>query len=112
MNVAPEGEERPVSWRALEPNTPVIAADGTEIGTVQQVQGWDQEDIFHGLVVRRAPQGDDVAIPADQIGEMTSRQITIRLTPDDVTNLPPYGDATGSAPAQRREGSLDIEESQ
>ena len=32
---------------------PVVAGDGSEIGTAEKVLGDEEDDIFHGIVVRR-----------------------------------------------------------
>ena len=87
MNVVPEDEERPRSWRAVIPDTPVVSADEQEVGTVREVLGWDQEDIFHGIVVRLGAPGDDRLIPADKVKEITNHRIVISLAAEEVREL-------------------------
>ena len=41
----------PIAWRAIVYGTPVVAADGTRLGTVREVLGSDADDIFHGVRV-------------------------------------------------------------
>lgn len=90
MNANPEGEESPRSWRAVLRATPVISSDGVEIGTVHEVLGWDQEDIFHGIVVRQGAPGDDREIHADRVTEITNHKIAITLTAQEVRELEPH----------------------
>jgi hypothetical protein len=97
MNVSGEQEERPTSWRAVAPNTPVFATDGLDVGTVDDVQGWDQEDIFHGLLVRDASDGTVRFVPASQVRAMTTSRIEIDLSAEDVRALPPYVEQDRSA---------------
>lgn len=87
MKVPEPEEEIPVAWSAVAADTPVHAADGTEVGVAREVLG--AEDIFHGLVVVSAA-GDQVMIPATDVASITNRQITLRLSPEGVSDLPPY----------------------
>ena len=81
-----------VSWRTIVYGTDVDAADGTEVGTVHEVLGSDEEDIFHGIRVTRSGQSD-VMIAAEDITDMTASAITTSLTVDDVNALPAYSEA-------------------
>ena len=42
----------PVSWYAIERGWRVTTLDGVSLGTVDEVQGDEELDIFHGLSVR------------------------------------------------------------
>ena len=82
-----------VSWRGIVYGTPVVAADGTKIGTVHEVLGSDQEDIFHGIRLKR--QGHpDVMIAASDIGTMSTTSIDTQLSPADVDALPAYDETS------------------
>jgi hypothetical protein len=50
--------ERPIAWLALEKGTPVLDADGAEIGKVLEVVGDEQKDIFSGIRWRHGLLGD------------------------------------------------------
>jgi hypothetical protein len=89
MNVVPEDEERPLSWRAVIPETPVISSNDQEVGTVHEVLGWDQEDIFHGIVVRLGAPGEDRLIPAERLTEITNHRLVVSLTGQEVRELSP-----------------------
>ncbi|HEX6763716.1 MAG TPA: hypothetical protein VF094_13040 [Gaiellaceae bacterium] len=41
----------PVSWLLVEPGWRVVGTDGGELGSVEEVLGDENADIFHGLAV-------------------------------------------------------------
>jgi uncharacterized protein YrrD len=44
-------QDSPASYLTLSPGTPVVGADGDELGKVEHVLAVPEEDIFDGLVV-------------------------------------------------------------
>ena len=82
----------PISWRAIVYGTPLIAADGTQIGSVKEVLGSDSEDIFHGVRVATHTH-HDVMIAANDLTAMTSSAVTTSLTAGQVVDLPPYDES-------------------
>ena len=60
-------EGLPIAYEVLEKGVPVLASDGTQVGTVHHVVAAPQQDIFHGLVIavpgrgRRLVEAADVA---------------------------------------------------
>jgi hypothetical protein len=83
-------DETPVAWQAVPRHTPVLAADGSEIGTAETLLGDEDEDIFHGVVVRRTGSGETVEIPAHRVKKMTTRRVVTDLAPSEAAALPPY----------------------
>lgn len=92
MKVDEPENDQPISWKAILADTPVFSSDDQEVGTVHEVLGWEQEDIFHGVVLRSPDGGNDVMIAADQIREMTSRRIRLVLSSEEVRELDPHQD--------------------
>jgi len=80
-----------VSWRGIVYGTAVDAADGTPVGTVHEVLGSDEEDIFHGIRLTRSGH-PDVMIAAEDITDMTTAAISTSLTTADVDALPAYNE--------------------
>lgn len=78
----------PIGWRAVVYGTPVIASDGTKVGTVKEMLGSDEEDIFHGVRVGLADH--DVVVLASDISELTAQAVTIDLPAADIASLPIY----------------------
>ena len=79
----------PISWRAIVYGTPIIAADGKQLGTVREVLGSDSEDIFHGIRVAVAGHPDTVLDSSD-ISAMTTAAVTTQLSAADFAALPAY----------------------
>lgn len=82
-------DETPVAWTNLTLDTPVTTADGSEIGTTEEVIGDQNEDIFHGLAVKRSSDGEVVELPAARIKRMTDRHIVTDLAESDAASLTP-----------------------
>ena len=82
----------PISWRVVVYGTAVVAADGTKVGTVREVLGSDEEDIFHGIRVV-ADGHKDVMIPSSDIGGMTSSAVTTSLSSAEFAALPAYDES-------------------
>jgi hypothetical protein len=83
-------DEIAVAWRAMPYRAPVVAADGSEIGRAESLLGDEEEDIFHGIVVKRKPGGEALEIPAARINKITAKHVVTDLTADDVADLPRY----------------------
>jgi len=82
-------EETQVAWTAMPSHAPVVAADGTEIGKTEKVLGDRDEDIFHGVVVRRG-DGEAIEIAAMRIKRVTARHVITDLGAGEVDGMPPY----------------------
>jgi hypothetical protein len=87
----PESEDtQPVSWLTIRAETPVFSADEEEVGSVHEVLGSEQADIFHGIVVRSGLLGKDTVVPAEQISAMTVQRIDLTLSAEEVRALEPF----------------------
>jgi uncharacterized protein YrrD len=85
----PENEE-PIAWPAILSDTLVYASDGQEVGAISDVLGSQEEDIFHGIVVRTGALSHETMIPAAHVSRITSRRIDVDLSSDEVRALPHY----------------------
>lgn len=90
MKVPESDHTQPVSWLTIRAETPVFSSDGEEVGTVHEVLGSEQDDIFHGIVVRSGLLGKDSVVPAPQIGAMTDSRIDLALAAEEVRALEPF----------------------
>jgi hypothetical protein len=77
----------PVSWRTIVYGTPVLAADGTRVGTVREVLGSDAEDIFHGLRVQITGRADAMLL-AEDVSALTSEAVTTKESAAELKALP------------------------
>lgn len=80
-------DETPVAWTGLPHRTPVVAADGSEIGLAEQVLGDANDDIFHGLAMKRSSDGLVVEVPASRIKRMTERHVVTDLGGSEASSL-------------------------
>lgn len=88
MNVEPN---QPVSWRAVPEDVPVRASDGAEVGSLHDLFGSDEEDIFHGIVVKLS-SGRKVFVAAGDVGELTSSSVELDLSKSEILALPEHDD--------------------
>ena len=72
----------PISYLLLEEGTPVVAADGREIGTVEHVLADDASDVFDGLVIDTAA-GHRFA-DASQVDAIHERGVVLGAGLDDL----------------------------
>jgi hypothetical protein len=87
----------PVSWFLIEPGWKVFAADGSEVGTVKEVVGDSNADIFDGLAVSTSALGKRRYVPAEQVAEITEDGVRLALTPEKVDGLDEYQEPPESA---------------
>jgi hypothetical protein len=80
----------PVSWLLIERGWKVVAADGSEIGTVDEVVGDSSHDIFDGLTVKTGFVAKPKYVPAEQVGEIVEGRVTLRLSADQAQHLTEY----------------------
>lgn len=82
----------PVSWKVVEPGWAVVDEAGAEVGTVEQVVGDPEADIFDGLAVRR---GRDLMpkpayVPSEQVGAIEEGTVHLSLDGDAFAHLDDY----------------------
>jgi hypothetical protein len=70
----------PVSWLLIEPGWRVEAADGIELGHVEEVTGDSNADVFDGLTVGASMFARPRYVPSEQVGEIVEGRV--RLTID------------------------------
>jgi hypothetical protein len=89
VNGGMSADETQVAWQAMPKHAPVVASDGSHIGITEELLGDKDEDIFHGLVIRR-DDGEAVEIPATRVRRMTAKQVVTDLEANEAEQLPPY----------------------
>ena len=80
----------PRSWYAVEKGWKVLAADGSDVGTVDEVLGDESADIFDGLAVSRGIGSNTLYVPSEVVGEIVDGEITLSLSGDQIDGLTPY----------------------
>ncbi len=80
----------PVSWLMIKTGWKVVAADGSEVGEVDEIAGDDTEDIFDGLAIATSAFGKPVYVPAEQVAQITDGVVHLSLSPAQVSELGEY----------------------
>jgi hypothetical protein len=69
----------PVSWLQIEQGWSVVASDDLVVGTVAQVEGDKQSDIFDGLAVESGQPSLIRYVPAEQVGMIYPGKVTLKI---------------------------------
>jgi hypothetical protein len=80
----------PASWLVIEKGWKVVAADGTEVGTVAETLGDESHDIFDGLAVSTGLLSKPLYVPSEQVGEIVEGRVTLSLDAESVGRLQPH----------------------
>ena len=86
-------DSQPIAWRSVVYGTPIISSDGQRAGEVTEVLGSDADDIFHGLRATLAGPSRDVMIAADDVESLSTTEIHVTLTRDELQALPAYDES-------------------
>jgi hypothetical protein len=84
----------PIAYQVLEKGVPVLASDGTEVGTVHHVVSAPEKDIFHGVVIKTPAHGLRFVEAAD-VESLHERGVDLRIDTAAAQSLPQPG---GGAP--------------
>ena len=76
----PPDADEPIAWMAIIEDTPVRASDGEDVGTVYDVLGSKEDDIFHGIVVHLGRLGRRVLVLADDVTLISRSRVDVALS--------------------------------
>ncbi len=102
-DVIDDGEA--IHYAAVPRGTPVYAADGTQVGTVDQVVDNYREHILDGFVIETADAGLRF-VDAPEVARTAERGITLTLQPEQIGSLPPPESGAGTFRANVSGGRL------
>jgi len=77
----------PVSWFVIEPGWKVVDAQGQDVGSVDEVVGDSNDDIFNGLSISTSLLGRPRYVPSEQVGTITQGRVQLKLTKDQIGHL-------------------------
>ncbi len=80
----------PVSWLQIEQGWNVLTSDGVVVGTVAQVEGDKQSDIFDGLAVESKQPTQIRYVPGEQVAAIYPGELTLRIASEDLGTLEPF----------------------
>ena len=75
----------------------MLAADGTEVGRVEELVGDTGKDIFNGLSISTGLLRSARYVPAERVAEITEGRVRLDLGPEEVELLDEHGDVPPSA---------------
>jgi hypothetical protein len=94
-----------IHYLAVTRGTPVYAADGTQVGIVDQVVDNYREHILDGFVIDTTASGLRF-VDAPEVGRTAERGVTLTLASDQVESLPPPESGAGTFSANVRTGRI------
>lgn len=80
----------PMSWIVLERGHPVAAADGEEVGQVEEILGDSVADIFDGLTVATGMTGKPKYVPSELVASIDTDAVRLTIGKADVERLEQY----------------------
>jgi Uncharacterized protein conserved in bacteria (DUF2171) len=85
----------PVSWLVVEHGWKVAAADGSGLGSVEEVIG--DADIFNGLSVTPGLLKRPKYVPAEAVAEIAEGEVRLALSKDEFEQLGEYEEPAAGA---------------
>ena len=74
----------------VEPGWEVVDSAGKKVGTLDEVLGDKNADIFDGLTIATGILGKPVYVPAERVREIVEGRIQLDVGADEVKRLEPY----------------------
>jgi hypothetical protein len=87
----------PVSWFVIERGWEVVGSDESKVGTVEEVLGDPEHDIFDGLSVATGVLGKPRYVAAELVQEIVEGSVHLSIGRDEAERLDAY-DAPRAAP--------------
>ena len=80
----------PVAWIVVERGWEVVSSDGEKVGTIDEVLGDQNADIFDGLAVASGLLKKPKYVPAERVGEIVEGRVALELTKAEFDALDEY----------------------
>ena len=80
----------PVSWLQIEQGWNVVSSDGALAGTVAQVEGDKETDIFDGLAIQAGQASPLRYVTGDQVATIYPGEVTLKITSAEAAALEPF----------------------
>ena len=69
----------PVAWKVIEHGWSVVDSEGESVGSVHEVLGDPNADIFSGLVIHQGLLTTNREIPSEIVGEIVEGQVQLKV---------------------------------
>ena len=87
----------PVAWTLIEPGWTVVGADGEKLGSVHEVIGDSNADIFSGLAVSPGLLRGSRYLPAERVSAIFEDRVEVDVTASEFKHLDEHAGAPPSA---------------
>lgn len=77
----------PVAWKAVQKGWDVLDRDGVQVGTVHEIAGDENADIFDGFGIKTNPLGHVKYAPAEIVASIEVGQVRLTIPGSDVAPL-------------------------
>jgi ribosomal 30S subunit maturation factor RimM len=77
----------PVAWKAVEKGWAVYDRDGEQVGTVHEIAGDEEADIFDGFGIKTGALGAVKYVPAEIVESIAVGEIRLKISGDDAAAL-------------------------
>ena len=77
----------PVAWIMIQRGWEVVDAGGERVGTIEEVLGDPDRDIFDGLTVATGLVGKPRYVPAENVGAITVGHVQLELSKEGLETL-------------------------
>ncbi len=77
----------PVAWKAVEKGWAVYDRDSEQVGTVHEIAGDEEADIFDGFAVKTGTLGAVKYVPAEIVASIAVGEIRLTISGNEVASL-------------------------
>jgi uncharacterized protein YrrD len=77
----------PVSWKVIEHGWTVVGRDGQDLGTVHEVVGDENADIFTGVTIHHGLLKPPRYVPSERVVDIVEGRVTLDVDEDDLAAL-------------------------
>lgn len=77
----------PVAWKAVEKGWAVYDSDGDHVGTVHEIAGDEDADIFDGFGIKTSALGAVKYVPAEIVASIAVGEVRLTISGNEVANL-------------------------
>jgi hypothetical protein len=77
----------PIAWKGVETGWPVYDRDGGQVGTIHEIAGDEEADIFDGFGVKTSADGSVKYAPAEIVASIEVGEVRLTIPGDAVDSL-------------------------
>ncbi|HEY2073874.1 MAG TPA: hypothetical protein VGG88_09905 [Gaiellaceae bacterium] len=77
----------PVAWKAVEKGWAVVDRDGEQVGTIHEIAGDEEADIFDGFGIKTHVLGPEKYVPAEIVAGIVEGEVRLSIPRSGVEQL-------------------------